>query len=127
MKGAGWNGSPKFSPDGKQIVFYSSQYGSGPGNDQSRIWVMRADGSNPHEVTAEETAALSPEFLPGGRIIYSRRNKQNLDEIVSVNSDGSGIMIESDPSKNSYRGPAPGPSNGAFVAYGTNARISSST
>ena len=80
---------------------------------------MNADGSDPHAVTANETAALSPEFLPGGRIIYSRTNKQNLDEIVSVNSDGSGATIESDPSKNSYRGPAHGPSKGTFVAYGT--------
>ena len=62
---------------------------------------MNADGSRPHAVTVDETAALSPEFLLGGRIIYSRRNTQNLDEIVSVNSDGSGATIESDPSKNS--------------------------
>src|SRR5580692_3172229 len=60
IKGAGWNGSPKWSPDGKEIVYYSSQYGSGPGNEQSRIWVMSADGSNPRAVTAEEKAALSP-------------------------------------------------------------------
>ena len=53
---------------------------------------MAADGSNPRAVTAEETAALSPEFLPNGRIIYSRRNKQRLDEIVSVNSDGTGAI-----------------------------------
>jgi len=119
VNGTGWNGSPKWSADGKEIVFYSSQFGSRPGNQQSKIWIMSADGSHPRAVTAEETAALSPEFLSGGRIIYSRRNKQSLDEIVSVNSDGSGATIESDPSKNSYRGPSHGPSKGTFVAYGT--------
>jgi Tol biopolymer transport system component len=119
IKGTGWNGSPKWSADSKEIVFYSSQYGAAPGNEQSRIWVMAADGSNPRAVTADETAALSPEFLPNGRIIYSRRNKQRLDEIVSVNSDGTGAIIESNPSTNAYRGPAHGPSNGTFVAYGT--------
>jgi Tol biopolymer transport system component len=124
VTGTGWNGSPKWSADGKEIVFYSSQFGSAPpGNQQSRIWVMSADGSNPHAVTVDETAALSPDFLPGGRIIYSRRNKQNLEEIVSVNGDGSGAAIESDSSKNSYRGPSRGPSHGpaqgTFVAYGT--------
>jgi Tol biopolymer transport system component len=80
---------------------------------------MRADGSHPHAVTADETAAVSPAFLPGGRVLYSRRNAQNLDEIVSVNRDGSGATIESDPSKNSYWGPVRGPSTGTFVAYGT--------
>src|ERR1700676_5419604 len=80
---------------------------------------MNADGSNPRAVTAEEKAALSPEFLPDGRIIYSRRNKQNLDEIVSLKRDGTGATIESDPSTNSYRGPVRGPSKGTFVAYGT--------
>ncbi len=121
--GTGWNGSPKWSADGREIVYYVSGSGLGPGNQQSRIWVMGADGSNPRAITEEETAALSPAFLPGGRIIYSRRNKQNLDEIVSVNRDGSGVTIESDPSKNGYRGPSRGPTHGstqgAFVAYGT--------
>ena len=118
VKGTGWNGSPKWSADGKEIVYYSSQYGAERGNQKSRIWVTGADGSNPHAVTVDETAALSPEFLSGGRIIYSRRNKANLDEIVSENRDGSGAAIESDPSKSSYRGPAHGPSKRSFVAYG---------
>jgi Tol biopolymer transport system component len=39
IKGTGWNGSPKWSADGKEIVFYSSQFGAAPGNEQSRIWV----------------------------------------------------------------------------------------
>jgi Tol biopolymer transport system component len=119
VNGTGWNGSPKWSADGKQIVYYSSQFASTPGNQQSRIMLMSADGSDPHAVTADETAALSPEFLADGRIIYSRRNKQNLEEIVSVNRDGSEATIVSDPSKNNYRGPARGPSQGTFVAYGT--------
>ena len=119
IKGAGWNGSPKWSADGKEIVYYSSEPGTGSSNGKSRIWVMGADGSNPRAVTVEETAALSPEFLPSGRIIYSRKNSENLGEIVSVNRDGSGVIIESDPSKNSYQGPVHGPSTGTFFAYGT--------
>jgi Tol biopolymer transport system component len=30
MHGTGWNGSPKWSADGKEIVFYSSQKGRSP-------------------------------------------------------------------------------------------------
>jgi Tol biopolymer transport system component len=120
INGTGWNGSPKWSADGKQIVFYSSQFGTSVGNQQSQIRVMSADGSNPRAVTQEETAALTPEFLPSGRIIYARRGQQNREEIVSVNPDGSGEVIESDPStNNNYWGPTRGPSKGTFVAYGT--------
>jgi len=81
--------------------------------------VMNADGSNQRAVTALETAAVSPEFLSDGRIIYARKNKQNREEIVTVNPDGSGARIESDDSDNSYWGPTRGPSQGSFVAYGT--------
>lgn len=119
VSGTGWNGSPKWSADGKEIVFYSSQFGSAPGNYRSRIMVMDADGSNQHAVTQWETDALSPAFLPDGRILYAHRNKQNREELVSVKPDGSGERIESDNSANSYWAPARGPSSGSFVAYGT--------
>jgi WD40-like Beta Propeller Repeat len=81
--------------------------------------LMNADGSNPRAVTPWETSALSPEFLPDGRIMYSRPNKQNRTEIVSVNSDGSGMRTESDESRNSYWAPQRGLAAGSFVAYGT--------
>jgi Tol biopolymer transport system component len=119
LNGAGWNGSPKWSADGKQIVFYSSQIGSARGNRQSRIMIMDADGSNPRAVTQWETNALSPEFLPDGRIMYSRPNKQSRVEILSVNPDGSQMRIESDESDNSYWAPQRGSSAGSFVVYGT--------
>jgi Tol biopolymer transport system component len=119
LTGAGWNGSPKWSADGKQIVFYSSQLGSARGNRQSRIMLMNANGSNSRAVTPWETSALSPEFLADGRLLYSRQNQQNRREIVSVNTDGSGMRTESDDSRNSYWAPRRGPSAGSFVAYGT--------
>ena len=107
VTGTGWNGSPKWSADGKQIVFYSSQFGSHrdvpPSSQPSRIMVMDADGSNQRAITPWEPAAVSPEFLSGGRIMYARRNKQNREEIVSVNPDGSGQRIESDESDTKLR------------------------
>ncbi len=123
VSGTGWNGSPKWSADGKQLLYYSPEFGSHrevPLTSQpSRIMLMDADGSNQHAVTASETAAVSPEFLSDGRIIYARRSKLNREEIVTVNPDGSGARIESDESDNSYWGPTRGPSEGTFVAYGT--------
>jgi TolB protein len=107
VSGTGWNGSPKWSAEGKQIVYYSSEFGSPrevPLSSQpSGIMVMSADGSNQRAVTAWETSALSPEFRPDGRIIYARKNKQNREEIDMVNPDGSGErIVESDESNNSY-------------------------
>ncbi len=123
MSGVGWNGSPKWSADGKQIAYYHVQGFTPPpfvGREpRSRIWVMDADGSRPRAVTPEEMSARSPEFLPDGRIIYSRRNSQGRAEIVSVDRDGSGARVESDASMNSYWDPSHGPGGGTFVAYGT--------
>jgi Tol biopolymer transport system component len=123
ISGTGWNGSPKWSADGKQIIYYSSEYGSHrdvpPTRQPSRIMVMDIDGSNQRAVTGSEPGAMSPEFLPDGRIIFARNNKHNRQEIVTVNPDGSEERIESDDSSESYWGPTHGPSKGSFVAYGT--------
>ena len=123
VSGTGWNGSPKWSADGKQIVYYSSQFGSRrdvpPRSQPSRIMTMDADGSNPRAVTAWEPAAQSPEFRADGRILYARKNQQDRSEIVSVNADGSGERIESDDSANSYWGPTRGSAAGSWIAYGT--------
>jgi Tol biopolymer transport system component len=54
VSGTGWNGSPKWSADSKQIVYYSWQLPPrqdvAPNSQPSRIMVMDADGSNQREV-----------------------------------------------------------------------------
>ena len=87
---AGWEGSPSWSRDGRTLAFYS-QEGLTPDfrNQQARIWVADADGENRRVVTESDTLALSPEFQPNGRILYSRRRTDGSWQIVSVNADGS--------------------------------------
>ncbi len=119
VHGTEWNGSPKWSADGKKILYYSSQWKWPATRQPSRIMLMDADGSNQHPVTPSEPGAVSPDFMPDGRIIYARNNKENREEIVTVDPDGSGERIESHSSTESYWGPTHGSSRGSFVAYGT--------
>lgn len=51
----GYNISPAWSPDGSQIVFVTSRTSSedqcGYGYDCTELYIMNADGSNPHNIT----------------------------------------------------------------------------
>ena len=66
--GAAWDSEPRFSPDGTQIAFVSA----GGGNEQ--LWVMDADGSNPVQLTQEESARVTdPVWDPDGPWLLGRR------------------------------------------------------
>jgi Tol biopolymer transport system component len=55
---------PDFSPDGKRIVYASFHH------DRAGIWLMKADGSDEHELTPRSDAFdLGPVFSPNGRQI----------------------------------------------------------
>lgn len=50
---AAGDGDPVFSPDGKKIAFYSARP-MGPVQGDAEIWRMRADGTNPVQLTENE-------------------------------------------------------------------------
>jgi Tol biopolymer transport system component len=56
-------GSPTFSPDGTQIAYLA-------GNGESQVWVANADGTEAHEILANEPTvfdgASGPEWSPSG-------------------------------------------------------------
>ena len=56
----GWDGTPSWSPDGKQIVFASERLGS------PAIFIMDADGSNQRSLTSPDYASLMPVWSPDG-------------------------------------------------------------
>ena len=62
---SGSNGSPAWSPDGKQIAFVSNRDADG----KSRIWIMNADGSNQRILFNNQNAG-GPE-LHGGQPAWS--------------------------------------------------------
>jgi len=62
------NGDPKWTPDGKKIVYVSSE------NEKSEIFIMNADGSKQTRLTKAVILDGSPEITPDGKYIvfYSR-------------------------------------------------------
>jgi Tol biopolymer transport system component/DNA-binding winged helix-turn-helix (wHTH) protein len=75
--------SPRYSPDGKRIVFVSTRSGS------DEIWVCGADGQNPIRLTSfRGPLAGSPNWSPDGRqIVFDCRPDGNAD-IFIVSSEG---------------------------------------
>jgi len=60
---------PTFSPDGARIAFISTR--NAPENTGGRVWVMNANGSNPHAVSTTQWS-FDPVWTPdGARIGYA--------------------------------------------------------
>ena len=66
--GVAVNFQPRISPDGRTIAFITDRRG------QYNLWVMNADGSNPHAVFSDLTAtAVEPAWTPDGQYIVVRK------------------------------------------------------
>ena len=66
--GVALNFQPRISPDGKSIAFITDRKG------QYNLWVMNADGSNPHAVFSDlNTTAYEPAWTPDGNYIVVRK------------------------------------------------------
>ncbi|MBM4187520.1 MAG: amidohydrolase family protein [Gemmatimonadetes bacterium] len=97
---------PRFSPDGRSLVFVSDRDGS------ENLWLADADGGNPRPLTTgERENYVSPAWTPDGRYIFATKGTQ----LWLWHTDGgSGIQISpkpaaTGPQTSSYLGPAFGP------------------
>ena len=86
---------PDWSPDGDRIAYSRGHTNAGCSSttakvdppDPCEVWVMDADGSNQHRLTA----GWSPDWSPDGkRIAYAAG--QNSSELYVMNADGSGSV-----------------------------------
>ncbi len=67
--GIAWEVQPRFSPDGKQILFTSDAGGG------DNIWVMNTDGAKPRQVTTESFRLLNnPAWMPDGQYFVARKH-----------------------------------------------------
>jgi len=83
-------GDPSVSPDGSRIVFTSDRSG------RSQLYVMNADGSSVHQLTADPAGAYSGRWSPDGTLILYCSKGATTEQIVVIRPDGQGrrVVIE---------------------------------
>jgi Tol biopolymer transport system component len=74
---------PRWSADGKKIVFFSTRDGDG------EIFTMNADGSGQTQLTSNTVEDQVPEWTSDGRIVFGRRAGPGHWDIWIMNADGS--------------------------------------
>lgn len=81
--------APTYTPDGRQIVFYTEK-----GGLISAVWIMKADGANPNRLTRASLEAFPWDVSPDGKHILMT-NHQNTSlpfSIYAMNIDGRNIQ-----------------------------------
>ena len=84
------DGSPSWSPDGKQIVFHVFEQGI------ADIWVIGSDGENPRNLTNHDALDGYPDWSPDGRQITFSSDRDGAEkieawenrEVYVMNADG---------------------------------------
>ncbi|MDE3173336.1 MAG: S9 family peptidase [Gemmatimonadota bacterium] len=68
---AGTNGGPVYSPDGRLIAYVHADSVDHSAWAEAKVWVMNADGSDAHAVTASlDRPVLDPQWAPDGKGVY---------------------------------------------------------
>jgi Tol biopolymer transport system component len=91
--GEGCQSYPRWSPDGKRIVYHESSI---DWQDPQHVWVMNADGSGKVQLTEIEYGNMFPSWSPDGtRIVFTHlvfyTDGVGRDAIYVMNADGSGL------------------------------------
>jgi Tol biopolymer transport system component len=81
--GSGFDGQPRFSPDGRRVVFVSDRSGG------ENLWIVDADGRNPRALTRGNAQSfISPEWTPDGQYVVTSRSQGGPMDLWMYHKDG---------------------------------------
>ena len=110
---------PTYSPDGNYIAYSAiTSIGQGapcPGNLESDLWRMDADGSNPTQLTDKDCASRSPSWSPDGTRIAFASTLDAGEHIYALNV-GNG-QIDPVTSGPNWQGQPTWSPDGKLIAY----------
>ncbi len=92
--GMAFDSQPRFSPNGKLLVFVSDRSGA------TNVWISNVDGSNARQITSDTNSMfVSPSWTPNGRYILVSRMKpkayrSSLELRMYDVQGGSGLAVE---------------------------------
>ena len=94
--GMAFDAQPRFSPDGKRVVFISDRSGG------DNVWIQSLDGRDTVQVTkGNDALMLSPEWTPDGKYVVASRSGGPLGGAAKLwmwhVEGGSGIQLISQP------------------------------
>ena len=127
-EGLAFDAQPRFSPDGKRIVYVSDRSGS------DNLWVADVDGKNARALTKmEKRQFVSPEWTPDGKYIVVSRNNSlfapSYDLYLYHVDGGSGIRMTGTQNQQAGQGQGGGgpgggggPNNFVGPAFGDDPR-----
>ena len=110
-KGMAFDSHPKFSPDGKKLLFISDKSGG------ENIWWYSLDKSDSLQLTKGNNEHYqSAEWTPDGNYIVGSRGVRNLKLFLFHKDGGSGAQLISRPDNLKVVEPAFGP-DGRYIYY----------
>ena len=92
--GMQFDSQPRFSPDGKKVIFISDESGG------ENVWTIEVESKEKKQITkGNSNAYQSPEFAPDGKyMIASKKSGRNLHKIWLYHKDGgSGTALVKEP------------------------------
>jgi Tol biopolymer transport system component len=110
-RGMGYDVHPRFSPDGKSIVYISDRSGA------DNVWVMNLETKEKTAITKEDDQYFpSAEWTPDGKYIVASKGRRNHKLFMYHKDGGRGVQLIDSPSSLKVIDPAVTP-DGRYIYF----------